>query len=74
MLPKVLGIGNTVREWSRNEIGPPQLSQKCMGDPLVANCVEGRIRGLDGREKTREVSCLTRWYGRMNVEGRVIPG
>ena len=56
MFPQLLGVSDTIRSWSRNEIFSLHLCQKRMGDSLVANGVEGRIRGLDGRYKTCKVS------------------
>ena len=75
MFPQFLGIVNIVGGWNRNKILPPQPGQIRMSDSLVANGVEGRIGGLDGREKTSKVSysALLRRTVSM-VEEWTIPG
>jgi len=76
MFPQFLGIVNILGGWNRNEILPPQLGQKGMGDSLVANGVEGRIGGLDGREKIRNVSYSVPLRRTVNMvaEEWIIPG
>lgn len=68
IFPQFLRIVNIVGGWNRNKILSPQPGQKGMGDSLVANGVEGRIGGLDGRKKIRKVSYSIPLRRTVNIE------